>query len=337
MGKNRQKAKICTRDNWPQSLLQQDRWYIHYYQLCQEVAAATLDWQGVPVEIDTRFLTLTLFNRGLAVFFFDEDYDKYMALMGNPSGSLNMYNNPTSFTAYGAGGHFLKRMGTANTIQELQQWRGRGAEYGTFGMDECVPIWLNYYRTGMWQTFDLFAKKLAHYELCEQVNLQRQMMPAIIECDERIRMSVDNLIGQWQGGEAVIVGNDGLTSQMPMHYVFDEAPFILDKLQDAKNATWRQFLTLLGIDNSPIDKKAGVNEAEVTSNNGELDSMRLIRLDILRDACAKINRKYKLEMWVDFNTDYSSLNWATVNTAGGVEDGDFPAIEGGGENGNQLP
>lgn len=291
MGKNKPKAKISTRPNTPQSLNQYNMWYRYYYELCQQVAAATFRWQGLPREIDPRFLTMTLLNRGLAVFFRDDEFDKFFALMGNPAGSLNVYNNPTRFMAYGAGGVYHKLLGA----------------------DECVPMWLNYYRTGMGAVFDLFAQRLAHFEKCEEVNICQQMTPPIIECDERIRYTVNDVIAQWQGGEPVIIGNDGLTSQMPVHYVFNDAPFILDKLGDSKRTCWKQFLTFIGVDNSEVDKPERVQSAEVNANNVEIGTMRLIRLDTLRQACSEINERYGLSVWVDFNTDFSSANWEYVN------------------------
>ena len=38
---------------------------------------------------------------GLAVFYFDEEFDRFMALRATGLGQVNMYDNPTNFTVYG--------------------------------------------------------------------------------------------------------------------------------------------------------------------------------------------------------------------------------------------
>lgn len=57
--------------------------YRMYYEMLQQMSCSVYRWEGLPPEIDQRFLELTLFNRGLSVFFHDDaEYDAYFATMG---------------------------------------------------------------------------------------------------------------------------------------------------------------------------------------------------------------------------------------------------------------
>ena len=73
MGRNR-KGK---RKTW-QSAEMNNLQYRMYYELLEQMACAIYRWEGLPEEIDQRFLELTLFNRGMSVFFWDEEYDAYV-------------------------------------------------------------------------------------------------------------------------------------------------------------------------------------------------------------------------------------------------------------------
>ena len=118
MGRNR-KGK---RNTW-QSAEMNNLQYRMYYEMLEQMACAIYRWEGLPTEIDQRFLELTLFNRGMSVFFWDDEYDAYFSTMGAPSGQINMYQNPLAYIAYGTNG-FHRRLKST----------------------ECVPIWNNYLR-----------------------------------------------------------------------------------------------------------------------------------------------------------------------------------------------
>lgn len=310
MGK-KNKTYMAVRPNYNQDARRNNAFYWLWYDNLYQLACATLKWEGLPVEIDKRFVSMSLFGSGLVVFYWDDEYDCFFCLRGTPSGEINMYNNPMRFTAYGAGNY-----------------------HKTLSASECVPIWLNYRRVPILPIIDLYASRLAKFDRAIDVNIAQHMTPAIIECDERQRLTLDNLVSEWQGGAPVILGNDGMLSSIQAKYLTNEAPYLADKIQDAKRDILNEFLTLLGVDNSPVDKAERVQSAEVHSNNQAIETFRLIRLDTVREGCAAINRMFgeKLEqigagpVWCDLNTDYSSQNWVTLNTVGE-----------GSENGTQLP
>lgn len=301
MAKAKRGGGVSTRPNAWQSAWRNTDYYIHYYNLLQEMACATLHWEGLPVEIDRRFLNLTIFNRGLAVFFLDGDYDRYFATMGTPGGTVNMYQQPTRYMAYGA-----------------------GEFHRLLTMDDCVPIWANYLRIPPAEAFRVYARQLADVRQTIDVQLQGHKMPTVVTCPESKRLTVKNLMMQWEGNEPVVYGTDTLMDGVSIDYLSSKAPYIIGNLYDHFRNVWCEAMSYIGVNNSPVDKPERVQSAEVASNNKAIEIQRLTRFDTLRMACEEINRRYGLEAWVDFNGDWSSENYEAIMTAPAAEidDGD---------------
>ena len=77
--------------------------YIQYYDRLTELSISMFDWQNLPDTVDPRFLELTLFANGMAVFFQNEAGD-YLALQCAISGPLDVYRIPTRRRAYAVNG-----------------------------------------------------------------------------------------------------------------------------------------------------------------------------------------------------------------------------------------
>lgn len=259
--------------------------YRMYYEMLEQMACAIYRWENLPSEIDQRFLELTLFNRGMSVFFRDEEYDAFFATMGAPSGQINMYQNPLSYIAYGADG-FHRNLKAA----------------------DCVPIWNNYLRRPDINAMKIYARRLADIDRTIDVNLMTQKMPVFITVPESQRLTVQNMIKQYAGNEPVIVGADGIFDPSQMSYLSPGAPFIAPDLLKAKQTVWSEVMTYFGIENTNVSKAERVQSAEVEANNGQIEANRLIRLNCRREACKEINRKYGLDVWCDMNKDVSTDN-----------------------------
>lgn len=286
--KNAQMMAFMNR--WQSAEMNGEQW-IFYYEWLMNLAASRYTWENLPVEIDERFLELSLISHGLNVFFYDGDYNKYFACQGAPSGKINMYQNPTAYMAYGADG-FNRRLSA----------------------EDCVPIWNNYMRTPLWLALEIYARRLESIDRTLDVNLVMQKMPAFITCDETQRLTVENLVKQWQGNEPVIIGDNLSFNGVDIGYITAGVDYIGDKLLNAKMVVWSEIMTYLGIDNTDVRKAERVQSAEVESNNQQVSISALVGLDCRRKACEEINRKYDLGVWCDKNVDYSSVNFAAITT-----------------------
>lgn len=269
-----------------------DAQFNYYYEMLEQMACSIYEWQGMPPEIDQRFMELSLFNRGLSVFFYERDeYDAFFACTATPSGKVNMYSNPLGYHVYGTGGfqRYLKST-------------------------ECVPIWNNYLRRPDSNAMRIYARRLADIDRTIDVNLANQKMPIMVTVSESQRLTIENLIKQWQGNEPVIVGADGIIDPSQIGYITSGAPFIVPDLLNAKLTIWNEVMTYFGIDNANISKGERVQTAEVEANNGQIEANRLVRLNCRRAACKEINRKFGLDVWCDMRKDVSSKNLENLMT-----------------------
>lgn len=275
-----------------QSAYMNDKQFNYYYEQLEQMACAIYRWENLPPAIDVRFLELTLFNRGMALFFWDEEYANYFATQGAPSGHYNMYNNPLEYIAFGANGF-----------------------HRNLEAKDCVPIWNNYLRRPDINAMQIYARRLADIDRTIDVNLAQQKTPIIVSTPESQRLTVQNLMKQVSGGEPIIIGNDGLMDSIGIDYINIDVPYNVDKLLESKQQVWSEIMTYFGIENTNIAKAERVQAAEVKANNGQINANRLIRLNCRREACKQINMRYGLDVWVDYNIDISSSVYNALASA----------------------
>lgn len=267
-----------------------DQQQLFYEVWITELSCSRFTWQNLPDEVSPRFMELMLYYDGLAVFFREGVfYDKYFCTQATALGRLNVYYDPKGFTAYGPGG-FHKRMSAKN----------------------CVPIWNNYTRTPTWLMTQIYARRLANIDRTFDVNLNMQKMPAFVRCEESQKLTVQNLIDQWQGNAPIIFGDNLSLQGVELGYITPNIDYKGDQLLAAKTRVWAEMMSWLGINNAPQEKKERVQTAEVEANDEQIEASRLSALDCRREACKAINRKYGLDVWCDANTDFSSANFAAI-------------------------
>lgn len=149
MGRNR-KGK---RNTW-QSAEMNNLQYRMYYEMLEQMACAIYRWEGLPTEIDQRFLELTLFNRGMSVF----------------SGMTSTMLISLRWA------HRLGRL-TCTRIRLRISHTALTAFIVRLKSTECVPIWNNYLRRPDINAMRIYARRLADIDRTVDVNLMSQKMP----------------------------------------------------------------------------------------------------------------------------------------------------------------
>jgi hypothetical protein len=272
--------------------------YQHYRNMLIELAAVSIDWHGLPPEIDERFLNMTLLTRGFALFFHDdEDYNAFFACTATQGGRVNMYDNPTHFQAYGAGGFRRDR-----------------------DISNSVPIWLNYRRMPLIPAINLYARRLTQVHRAIDNNMLAQNYPIFFKTSQENLMTVKNLVAQYVAGTPAIIA-DSFMNPDDMGYLAPEVPYIADKLLVDFKKIMNEFLTFLGINNANTEKRERMVDDEVNANNGEIELMALSRLKNLRMACKKINAMFGLNVSCTFANDIYSHNWDYLHDVAALSEG----------------
>lgn len=256
-----------------------NRTYTHYYNRLAELAISMFEWRGLPDSIDPRFLELTLFSDGMAVFFKDDVMDKYLALQTMVGGKLNVYRIPKIRTAYAANGY--------NMI-----------------LDESnsVIIFNNMLHTNCLSDIELFAYKLYECDRTMLVNIKAQKTPVMITCDENQRLTMKNLYAQYDGNEPFIFGGKDIDMKK-VQAIITGAPYVADNVYETKTQIWNEAMTYLGISNVSMIKKERMVTDEVSRNMGSTVASRYTRLEMRKQACKQINKMFGLNIDVEYRAD----------------------------------
>lgn len=283
--------------NFSESAFLNNGTYGFYLSRLMELAMSMFEWKNVPESIDTRFLELTLFSDGQAVFFKDEEMDKFLALQCIINGRLDVYRVPINRRAFAVNGY------QRNLTNK-----------------DSVIIYNNYLRTNSYQMCVLYAKKLYNLDRIIDVNANAQKTPVLIAVDETQRLTALNVYQQWDGNQPVIYGDKALNPEL-IRVLKTDAPYVSDKLYQLKIQYWNEALTYLGISNLNIQKKERLVADEVVRSQGGTIASRYSRLEARREACEKINAMFGLNMSVDYREDFREADDEIMFTGqtGGME------------------
>lgn len=255
--------------------------YIQYYDRLTELSISMFEWRNLPDTVDPRFLELTLFANGMAVFFKNED--DYMALQCAISGPLDVYRVPVRRRAYAVNG-FNKELTNKDS----------------------VIIYNNMLRKNSMLDVRMFARELYDLDRAISVNAKAQKTPILIRCDENEALSMKNIYMDYDGNIPVIYGNKALNPNA-ITVLKTDAPYVADKLYTLKTQKWNEALTYLGISNVNITKRERLITDEVTRNQGGTIASRYSRLESRRQACKKINKMFGLDIQCDYREDYQEI------------------------------
>lgn len=269
-----------------------------YYNRLTELSISMFEWKNLPDTVDPRYLELTLFTDGQAVFFKDEEIG-FIALQNAKGGKFNVYHIPVNRRAYAVNGY----------QKDLTD-------------KDSVIIFNNYLHSNSRLDVEMFSRRLWNLDRAIDVNANAQKTPVLIQCDETQRLTMLNLYKKYDGNEPFIFGDKNLNPNA-IKTLKTDAPYVADKLYQLKTQIWNEALTYLGISNINITKKERLITDEVTRNQGGTIASRYSRLEARRDSCREINKMFGLDIWCDYREDYQALSEEVLT------DGDDVTEEGG--------
>lgn len=288
MGRRKQDRQF-----WESSLMN-SAVFKQYYNRLLELSISMFEWKNLPESVDPRFIELTLFSQGQAVFFKDEVLG-FLCLQCAANGNFDVYRVPMRRRAYAVNGY-----------------------QRNLDMNDSVIIYNNYLRTGSRLDVEVFARRLWNLDRAIDVNANAQKTPVLISCDESQRLTMEQMYLRYEGNQPFIFGVRGIDTK-GIGVLKTDAPYVADKLYTLKTQIWNEALTYLGISNINIQKKERLITDEVTRNQGGTIASRYGRLEARREACRKINTMFGLDIWVDYREDYQQVEDGKETTEGGDE------------------
>lgn len=256
--------------------------YMTYYEQLLEIAISRFEWLNLPDTVDERFLEIGLNTNGMMLFFKDDDIG-FLGLPTTIGGQLNVYNIPISRRAYASNGYFANR-----------------------NAKDSVIIWNNLLHTNGQIKLLEFSKDLYELECIIRTNAKAQKTPLMILCDEKTRLTMENLYQKYDGNQPFIFGSSRNSdlSVTSIQAMTTQAPYLADKLFQLKTNIWNEALTFLGIPNVSISKKERMISDEVTRAQGGVFASRNSALKARKQAVKEINKMFNLNIDVKFK-EYS--------------------------------
>lgn len=279
-----------------------------YQHTLTEMCSNRFKWSGMPDTISERYLEMTLFEQALAVFYFDEEFDKFLALRASGLGAVNMYDDPTGFTVYG-NQLFSRQLSAA----------------------DCVPIWANQTRIPDLEIVSIYSQRLAAIDRTFEINMLTARHPVVFAVDSNERKTFVESFNKVIEGQPVIFGSSQLSPENIANKVsmFDLGykPGQIKDMQEAKARVWNECMTMLGIMNVNNEKKERMVVEEASGASGQVLAMRAVALNERVRAAEKISKKYGLEVTCEWNLDeVDSAQYALASSvAGAVTEGN-PAL-----------
>lgn len=225
--------------------------------------------------MDYSYVNHELVYKGCIAFFMDE----YLGLLALPfvnMGKLDLYGRPIDIQVIGRNGYH------------------RNLKYG-----EYVIMWDNRSKQALIYDILQYAERIAQIQRTIDINIAQQRTPRIWKTKTENKKTIEDLINGVSSNNEIINTYDNLELD-DTTIVLSPAPFVADKLAEQKDKIWNEFLRLIGIANSSFQKKERNIRDEVFISQAGTIASRFTRFNSRVDAIDKINKKWNLELEVEY-------------------------------------
>lgn len=286
MGRKNQR-NFLNSHKFTDSLIMNNATFYDYLDRFKKLSLSIFEWVNLPSSMDARFLEQCLYYDGQATLLHDSKLGKINTRCAG-SGDINIYNLPTKFECYSHGYSSQRSLYTG--LPKIKS----DAMLKYMEQNECILVQNNWDRTPTAVSMELFALRLTEAERTADTNLKAQKTPVLLLCDDKQRLTLEQVYNQYNGNQPFIFGSKNLGSKVDINAIKTDAPYLLDKIMDYKKEIWNEALTFLGINNILVDKKERLITDEANSNN-ELINLNLQSFLAPRiEACRQYNEKFGL-------------------------------------------
>ena len=228
------------------------------------------EWDGLPDGIEARHIERLLFNPGYAVFF----RDPQMSFMeGHQDGRLNVYGDPLGYRVHGY-----------NYTRHLRA-------------EDCVVIRNNLLALPTEPFLMHYVNKITEAERTMDVNIKACKTPVVFACDDKDVLTFKRIFQQVDGNVPAIFADRGLNLESIQAFLTG-VKFMGNELMDYKRSVESDWLTFIGQNNTPVDKKERLITDEAQANDQLIASFADLQLEARKKACEEINTMFGLNVSV---------------------------------------
>lgn len=271
------------------SQLSNYRTYLNYRDKMLTLAMNVFQFKGIDNFVDMSVVNYELITKGSVAFFYDDVMDKVLALPYSNLGKLDMYGRPTKIMVRAKNGQFV-----------------RSLNYGEFVImydnDSHLPIYSNILAS---------CERLALIKRTTDINIRQQQTNRFWKTSEENKKTVENVVNQVEANLETVLTYDNIDLSDTTS-VLAPAPYVADKLNDAKKEEWAEFLELIGISNVAVQKRERLIKDEIVCSMGGTIASRYSRFESRRKALEEIKEKWGKNIEVEF---YDGLPTTIQDTA----------------------
>lgn len=168
---------------------------------------------------------------------------------------------------------------------------------------DCEIIKIKPDFTGFVPLIEKYAYLLAQCDSSVDVNLWNSKVTMVYRAGDSKEAKEMKLINQQisQGEPAVFTG--ALESNSDVFYLPAKQNYIAADVMDTKHVIVNEFLSELGINNSPVDKKERVTKDEVNSNNEELGTVADGYIRRIKECMERTNNMFGTNLDVELGQE----------------------------------
>lgn len=220
--------------------------YIYYSSRIKLLSTNMFKWGGLDEwNIPEEYIEEKLYTLGKLAFYYDDKYG-LVCLPFNEQGTKTMYGENTKVELYG--GNYRKVVNRKDVVILRNN-------------KMCLPTT---------QLVRPLIRKLCDVSRTTDTNIFLQRLSKIIMVDEKQRLTVENLLAQYEGNVPLI-----LTDKYFKNVIETSKDKTLDlsvefkalQLLDVENRIWRKLLETIGINSANTEKRERLLTDEVNSNN----------------------------------------------------------------------
>ena len=266
--------------------------FSYYYYKLMLISRALFDWEGLPNNMDERWIEKYLFTSGKCIFYKDPTLGFMVAGLAQ-QGSINCYGDPTD----------------VYPVAENYVYSGPKLVNG----ENCYIIRNNDLMLPTFPTVRMYSLKLTNIDRAIDVNIEATKTPILVRCSDKQRLSLKNAINQRRDNEPVIWSVDTAEINNMVSTLETNAPVVFPQLQTQKHMVLNEFFTDIGINNANMDKRERMVANEVEANNEQVKAFEDVMLKVREEACKNINRLFGLNVSVkrrelDKIPEYKEIN-----------------------------
>ena len=253
--------------------------YLNYRDKMLSLALNVFQFKNMNPFIEMSKINYSLISDGRIAFFKDDVTGELLAMPFNTVGALDVYERPQAIRP-------IPYYGSYNRTLYAKR-------------KEFVIMYDNEAHIPLYPQIVASAERLALIKRTMDINIGQQATNRLWKVPEEKKLSLMKVLEQVDSKVENIITYDGLDLN-EIGSIMAVAPYVTDKLNDAKKEEWSEFLETIGITSCVVNKKERLITDEVFTSMGGTIASRFNRFESRRKAVKLINEYFNQNIEVEF-------------------------------------